>query len=324
MSKNAVNKSNKKLKDYFKVPLFIIVVLVITNIATILYYQPKLDNPLLDYKNPYPYLDLSRNFIEQENFIVNLQPLRESLDSIYKEYGEDKIALYVEFLNSGANISYNQDARYYPASLIKTPVAIAAVKRIQDGYWNWDSKLVIFEEDVDTKFGKIGNLPIGTRLTIEELLTEVLTKSDNTAYKMLLRNLGAGPVNDFLTETGLIEFFDQDLNITAKEYTRLFRSLYTSSYLKREYSQKFLQLLSTSERNYLGQAIPDNIIYAHKFGENVTEKIFADSGIVYIPDRPYIITVLYHGGGEDDKMTTDKFFHEISATVYKFFKEYNK
>lgn len=311
----------KKLKN----PLIIIIILLLaTNLLTFLYYKPIVENPFENYKNPYPYIDLSRSFIDQENFIVNLQPLRESLASIYKEHGEDKIALYVEFLNSGANISYNQDARYYPASLIKMPVAIAAVKRIQDGYWNWDSKLVIFDEDVDTKFGTIGNLPIGTRLTIEELLKELLTKSDNTAYKMLLRNLGAGPVNDFLTETGLVEFFDQDLNITAKEYTRLFRSLYTSSYLKREYSQKILNLLSLSERNYLGQAIPADIIYSHKFGENVTEKIFADSGIVYIPERPYIITVLYKGGSEDDKMTTDAFFYKISNTVYKFFNEYKK
>jgi beta-lactamase class A len=196
------------------------------------------------------------------------------------------------------------------------PVAIAAVKQIQDGKWKWDSKLVIFEEDVDTKFGTLGNLPIGTKLTIEELITELLTKSDNTAYKMLLRNLGAGPVNNFLTETGLNDFFDKDLNITVKEYTRLFRTLYTSSYLKREYSEKILDLLSKSERNYLGQAIPSEIKYSHKFGENVLEKIYADSGIVFLPDRPFVITVLYKGGEADDKIRTDLFFFKVSSIVY--------
>lgn len=301
---------------------FLIIFLLITNFATVIYLYSYKETFLSEYNNPFPLLDISRNFISQNNFIVNLQPLRDDLQEIYKKYGESKIALYLEFLNSGANISYNQDVRYYPASLIKMPVAIASAKKIQDGQWKWDSELVIFQEDVDTKFGNVGNNPIGTRLTIEELMRELLTNSDNTAYKMLLRNLGAGPVNDFLVQTGLDDFFDQDLNITAKEYTRLFRSLYTSSYLSREYSEKILQLLSESPRNYLGQSIPANVQYSHKFGENGVEKIFADSGIVYIPDRPFVVTLLYKADSTENKDDVDHFFKETGDTIFNYFNNY--
>lgn len=322
-SVNRRAKYIEKAKGFFSIKNVVIILLVITNLVTLFSWNNLKNSPADQFSNPYPLLDLSRNFIDQKNFIVNLQPLKDSLESIMEKYGENNTALYLEFLNTGANIAFNPDARYYPASLIKMPVAIAAVKQIQDGIWQWDSKLVIFEEDLDTNFGTLGNNPIGTRLTIEELITELLTKSDNTAYKMLLRNLGTGPVNNFLVDTGLNDFFDQDLNITVKEYTRLFRTLYTSSYLKREYSEKILELLGKSEKNYLGQAIPGDVMYSHKFGENVEEHIFADSGIVYLPERPYVLTVLYKGGEVNDKLKTDTFFYEVSSTVYNFFDSTN-
>lgn len=272
-------------------------------------------------ENPYPLIDFSRNFIPQEDFIVNLQPLRERLAPIYEEYGEEKISLYIEFVNSGANISYNPDARYYPASLIKMPVAIAAAKKVERGEWAWDSELVLFPEDVDSRSGKIGNNPIGSRFTIEELMRELLVVSDNTAYNMLLRNVGAGAVNDYLTDTGLEGLFDRQLNITAKEYTRLFRSLFTSSYLTREYSQRILQWLSESKDIYLDLGLPEEAVFAHKFGENVEEHIFADSGIVYIPNRPYIITVLFKGDGTETKSHVDSFFEKVSRVSYEFFED---
>ncbi len=273
------------------------------------------------YVNPYPLIDVSRNFVPQEDFIVNLQPLREKLRPIYAEYGEDKISLYIEFLNTGGNISYNEIARYYPASLIKSPVAIAAVKKIEKGEWNWDSELVLFSGDIQEQYGNLYREPIGTRFTIEKLLEEMLVNSDNTAYFILLRNLGAGALNDYLTEVGMTDLFDGNSNITAKEYTRLFRALYTSSYLERENSQKILEFLARAGKDrFLDKALPEDVIFAHKIGENDKQIIYADSGIVYIPNRPYVITVLFKGDGNDRKEKIEEFFEKVSRTTYEYFK----
>ncbi len=302
----------------------IIGVLVISNMITgVLYYSHVKESRHIEenYVNPYPLVDVSRNFIPQEDFIVNLQPLRDQLRPIYAEYGEDKISLYIEFLNTGGNISYNEIARYYPASLIKSPVAIAAVKKIERGEWNWDSELVLFAGDIQEQYGTLYREPIGTRFTIEKLLEEMLVNSDNTAYFILLRNLGAGALNDYLTEVGMTDLFDGNSNITAKEYTRLFRALYTSSYLERENSQKILEFLSRAGNNqFLDKALPEDVIFAHKIGENDSQIIYADSGIVYLPNRPYIITVLFKGDGNDRKENIEEFFEKVSATTYEYFK----
>ncbi len=81
--------------------------------------------------------------------------------------------------------------------------------------------------------------------------------------------------------------------MSSKEYTRLVRALYTSTYLDEQYSQFLLDILSrTSYDAYLGQGIPDTIRFSHKIGENIEENVISDSGIVYIVGRPYMISVM--------------------------------
>lgn len=271
------------------------------------------------HSKDFPLIDPSRSFIAQDDFIVNLQPLREKLAPIYKEYGEKNISLYIEFMNSGANISYNPDARIYPASLIKMPVAIAAAKKVETGEWHWDSELVLMERDVDDRFGDLAKEPIGTRLTIEELLGKLLVESDNTAFNILLRNLGRGAIEQYLTDTGLMDLFDTNQNVTAREYTRIFRSLYTSSFLKREYSQKILSMLDGTQDSYLARPIANKVPFPHKFGTNLELFVYADAGIMYIQDRPVIMTVFYKGDGKESDDRVDEFFARIATETYAYF-----
>jgi len=50
-------------------------------------------------------------------------------------------SVYFEYLPTGANISINKDAEFFPASLLKVPVAMAIAKKIDkrewDGIINW-------------------------------------------------------------------------------------------------------------------------------------------------------------------------------------------
>src|SRR6185436_8119720 len=84
--------------------------------------------------------------------------------------------------------------------------------------------------------------------------------------------------------------------ISAKEYSRVLRVLYTSSYLERENTEKILDLMAKENfHEYLSQGIPSEITFAHKYGENKTESIFADSGIVYQDGHPFMITAILKG-----------------------------
>lgn len=274
----------------------------------------------VEHRRLYPLIDISRSFIEQKDFLSTIIPLRESLKEIYPNYDEKKISVYIEFLNTGANIAYNQDVRHYPASLIKMPVAIATARKIENKEWTWDNQLVLFPQDVDSRSGVIAGKPIGSRFTIRELLEAMLIDSDNTAYNILLRNVGAEAINDFLSAVGLESLFDSNLQITAKEYTQIFRSLYTSNYLDRELSQILLDMLSKTEDDLLlDKGLPDDVLFSHKFGTNLDGFVYADSGIVYLPNRPYLITVFYQADQEDSEEKIFSLFEEISSTTYAYF-----
>ena len=72
-----------------------------------------------------------------------------------------------------------------------------------------------------------------------------------------------------------------------------FRTLYASSYLAEENSQKLLSYLSDSPfDNYIQSGLPQDIAFSHKIGVDTEKKVYLDSGIIYAQNRPYLLTVM--------------------------------
>jgi beta-lactamase class A len=165
----------------------------------------------------------------------------------------------------------------------------------------------------------IGDKP----MTVEKLLEELLVNSDNTAQNIFRHQLNFEDYLDFQNTTGLQDLYNDQGFISAKEYTRILRVLYTSNFLKPENSQKILSYMASSEfKDYLSQGIPSDVEFAHKYGENRDYSIFADSGIVYVPGKPYMISVIIKG--KDSTNETRKWatnlMKEISERAYNISK----
>lgn len=202
----------------------------------------------------YPLLDPMRFFMKEEDIITTLQPIRLKFQDIVQKNDPEGISLYFEYFNTGANISINPDLRILPASLIKVPLAMAVMKKVERGEWLLTNELVIMKDDRDINWGEVYKRPIGSTLTIQELVEEMLLNSDNTAYRVLYRNMSFDDMQDVLTNLGLEDLFSEEGKMSSKEYTRLIRSLYSSTYLNVAHSQHILGILSrTSYDAYLGQ-----------------------------------------------------------------------
>ncbi len=273
-------------------------------------------NPVENSK--FKMLDPLREFVPAESYITNVQDLRDYLNDLGNKY-PDSISIYYENINSGSNISINRDLKLFPASLSKLIQAILIVKKIENKQLSWNTELKALPEDISSDSGTLYQ-SIGDRtVTVEKLIEELLVNSDNTAQNIFRRQLTADDYILFQYETGLQDLYNEEGFISAKEYTRSLRVLYTSSYLEPENSQKVLEYMSGATfKDYLSQGIPSDVTFAHKFGENIEHNIFADSGIVYIPGKPYMLTVIIKGKDSTEETTkwAKQLMKEISERAY--------
>lgn len=269
--------------------------------------------------------------LDKKNLIVDFQGLRDILTTKYEKRSDYTVSIYFEYFPTGANIAIHKDEKIWPASLIKIPVAMAIMKKVNDKKWKLSNELVILDQDKDRDYGVLYQKPSGTTLTVQQFLEESLVNSDNTAHFVLLRNLDASELEDVYIHLGMDDIIDalkksptkkqeEDNRMTAKRYSIFFRSLYNATFLDQKHSQLFLNILSNAPRDLLGSGLPSSIPFVHKTGIRVDESVRADSGIVYVPGRPYILTVMIQKKEKEQPNEEEikKIFKEISEEVYTY------
>ncbi|MCK9344622.1 MAG: class A beta-lactamase-related serine hydrolase [Candidatus Pacebacteria bacterium] len=265
-------------------------------------------------------LDPARGLINQKDLIINVQPLRDALNSKYEN--DKDISIYFEYLPTGANISINKDAEFYPASLLKVPVAMAVAKKIELGEWKWTNELVLMPTDKDNKFGTLYKEPSNSTFTIDDLVRRSLADSDNSAHFILVRNLEMNEMEDVYEHMGLEGFLKTEGSLSAKKYSVMMRALYSSSYLSEENSQKLLKYLSQSPfKDYIQRGIPEGIPFSHKIGVDDERRVYLDSGIIYAPGRPYLLTVMTKNKNLE---TAQKMMADISKKAYNYVRDYEE
>lgn len=320
--KKILSNSLIEKENYLHKFLIIVIFLLVTNFITLgLFVYKNIQSPFENFQILFPLIDPARSIVEQKYFFTTIEPIRKEMKAIVEKYEREgnSIGIYFEFLNTGANISINQDTRFWPASLSKMPTVFATMKKVEQEEWKLSNEMVLFSEDKDEKFGELYKKTVGTRFTIEELLKETLINSDNTSHRILVRNLTSENYTDMFEALGMQDLFDENYDITAKEYSRIFRALYNASYLDRENSQKILTWLSQSEFNtFLNAPIPDDVLFSHKIGEAFDNKVFLDSGIVYVPNRPYLITVMIKVGDKYSIEKAQEIMVELSKAAYTY------
>lgn len=315
MKKRTENKINVKYQRYVYITVFVLFI-SLTNTGAYILGESK--NYTIDQMK-YPLLNPARAYVNQQDLIVNIQPLRDELMAIGEN--DKNISIYFEFLNTGANIAVNKDSRFWPASLLKLPVSMAVARKVERGDWKWENELVLMASDKNERFGTLYKEPLGSRFTIEELVERTLSESDNTANFVLVRNLEPEEFQDIYNHLGFKEFLSSEGKISAKQYSVMFRSLYNATYLNQDSSEKLLNFLGkTKFSEYAVSGLPKGVSFAHKIGVSDEKNVFLDSGIVYERKRPYIITIMISTKDEEYAKAQMK---KISASVYNYIVNYN-
>ncbi|GAB6386787.1 serine hydrolase [Stutzerimonas marianensis] len=116
------------------------------------------------------------------------------------EQTSGELGVFVKDLDSGVSASYHGDERWYLASTVKVPVAIAIMRRVDQGTLSLDSTVRLMESDYVDGAGPTNSLAPGKRLSVRYLMDQMLIHSDNTASDMLISLVGLEAVNAVTAE----------------------------------------------------------------------------------------------------------------------------
>jgi beta-lactamase class A len=269
--------------------------------------------------------------IANERLYSSLRPFGDKLRALVGTLEGDRriggIAVYFRDLNNGPWVGHHEKRLFVPASLAKVPIVIACLRFAEVEPAFLDRRIVyegLGQEREPGFLNPESNLTRGVSYTVDQLILQVAKYSDNSAARLLATALPSRLLQGVYFDLGVDpqRLKSADLALSPKEYGAFFRVLYNASYLSKRFSEKALAYFAQSTFELgLVAGVPDGTPVSHKFG--VWEKPPAvsgpslqlhDCGIVYHPQRPYLLCVMTSG---ENYVAMTGAIADISRLVYE-------
>ncbi len=252
--------------------------------------------------------------------------LKSQIKLLIKQKKIYSASVYFRDLQSGRWTGVNEQEFYSPASLYKVGLMMAILKK-SENETSFLDETITFKKSMNPEKPDYTPLEIGKSYSVRELLTRLITLSDNDAKDMLRDRIGIEAVSTVFTDLRLAEPALQEIgdSMSAQTYSRFFRTLYNATYINRNLSEYALDLLSRVEfKSGIINGLPPEartLTVAHKFGYRIlpdpldtATRELHDCGIVYIPSHPYFICVMTKGWELTDLYDT---IQMLSRMVYE-------
>jgi beta-lactamase class A len=215
----------------------------------------------------------------------------------------NNVSVYMKDFNGGDWLAIDPGEPYYPGSLLKVGVLMTYLRMAEKNH-DLMKKEVVYQVKkgfvFPTEHYKAKTVEDGHKYTIKELIDYMIKYSDNGATVFLENMMDTTIFKNEFADLGITEpqFNNPDYMLNVKEYSNIFKALYSAGYLKRRASDSALSLLTqTVFRDGLVKELPASAVVAHKFGESGNDNIHElhESGIVYLDNNPYMLTVMTRG-----------------------------
>ena len=238
-------------------------------------------------------------------------------------------------LPDGRILLRNADRVFPAASSIKIAILLELYRQDQearagaqgkaklDDVYTFDSKDLV--EDSRVMAGLTAGV---TRITNRDLAQFMVAVSDNAAANVLIDRVGKDNVNAMLHSLGLSKTMlrrkmmdiaaarrGEENVATPQEMVRLLEAIYKEKALNKQSTTEFIRQLSTVKDSYIPRSLPENVQVANKPGE--LEGVRTDSGIVYVPNRPFAISVMT--AYDLNEKAAERAISEIALQAYHYF-----
>lgn len=241
----------------------------------------------------------------------------------------DVASVYIRDFNRGESMGVNLEEKYFPASLGKVPIAIAIYKMAESAPDILNKKELWSDATDYNKPQEIkpaNALQPGTSYTVSEALEKMIKYSDNNSYVFLSKYVSPEIFKSTYSDLRIPLPENQQEPVdymSAKDFSYFLRVLYNSTYLRKDYSEKVLELLSQSDfKEGLAKKIPESVPVAHKYGlksvadssGNYVSHELHDCGITYSGQNPYLLCVMTKS--TSSLSDTEKSIANISELVF--------
>ena len=223
---------------------------------------------------------------------------------------------------SGA-IEISADTRRKSASIIKLFILACALDEIAEGSLSLDETLVMTATNIVGGSGVIAGRGAGTAFSIDELLLQMISQSDNTAANMLIDRLGFEAVNAEAAKLGcpqtslarkMMDTAAQARGVdnftSANDAATVLQKIAAGGIATPDLCARAREyLLAQTDARGIVEGVPAGISVAHKTG--TLSDAQHDAAIVYA-EQPFILVVLTEGLAREDALSLER---DIAAAL---------
>jgi len=253
--------------------------------------------------------------------------LNQSISQVISEYKSKGVitsaAVYLKDFEENAWTGINVEEKFKPGSLLKIPELIAFLKMNEKNPGLLDKKY-LFNQQLQSDKKPVftsKSIQLGQSYSVRELLKYMIVHSDNNATFILNSILDIETFKKVFVDLGLDapDWNASDYPVNVKDVSIFMRALYNASYLSTADSEYAISLLTQSDFKLgVAASLPEGTLFSHKFGEagDITEKQLHETAIIYLKNRPYLVTIMTKGNSFD---TLPEVIKQISGMVYRDF-----
>ena len=267
--------------------------------------------------------------------------LQNKLEETIQGFNGD-IGIYVKNLRTGKTVSINADTVFPTASIVKVPILLGMMDKIQKGELAYDSTLVYKDSLLYEGEDILGSFKNDEKILLKKVMMLMLTTSDNTASLWLQSLAGKGTrINEILDSLGLVytrvnsRTPGRENNrtqygweqTTPKEMGTIFEKIYRNEIYSAAACDRMMRSLG---RNYwdLDEAISQIPPYIEVFSKNgCVNAVRSEVLLVNAPHNPYIFCI-FTKNNKDTQWTHDNeawtMARKISLLLWRYFEPKDK
>ncbi|ARV63025.1 serine hydrolase [Nostocales cyanobacterium HT-58-2] len=256
-----------------------------------------------------------------------LSQLNSQLKTLVTRYSFLSPGMFFLDLDTGNYLDFNGEKVFPAASTIKFPILVALFQEVDAGRVKLNETLVL-RRDLKAEAEGSGVLqfkPVGTRLSVLDTATKMITISDNTATNMIIDRLGGkAKLNERFRSWGLQNTVIRNLlgdfkgtNTTSpKDLVRLSALITNNKLLTSTSRSQALAIMRRVEnKGLLPSGLGKGAVIAHKTG--TLGVLLGDAGIIELPSgKRYLAGILVKRPFGDTRAKV--FISQVSKLVYGY------